>query len=94
MILLEPANTILHFVVEIKRRTISLTVIAEVAAFERGTAFKDEEVVELTLAEADQKPGQTVVPFQHGLGDTPSACSLYSRFARREILRCGIMCVE
>jgi hypothetical protein len=41
-----------------------------VAAFERGAAFEYEKLSELTLTQSDQKPCQTVVPFQHGFRDT------------------------
>jgi hypothetical protein len=46
------------------------TVVAEVAAYERGAAFEYEKLSELTLTQPGQKPCQTVVPFQHGFRDT------------------------
>lgn len=46
------------------------TVVAEVAAFERGAAFEYEKFAELTLTQSGKKPCQTVVPLQHGFRDT------------------------
>ena len=48
------------------------SVVAEVAAFERGSAFEYEKLSELTLTQPGQKPCQTVVPFQHGFRNTAS----------------------
>ena len=45
------------------------TVVAEVAAFERGAAFEYEKFTELTPAQSGQKPRQTIIPLQHGFGD-------------------------
>ena len=56
------------------------TVVAEVAAFERGAAFEYEKLSELTLTQSG------------GIRRPP--CSLRSRFAKRERLRYGIMCDE
>ena len=52
------------------------TIVPEVAAFERGAAFEDEQVSELAFAQAHQKPRQAVVPLQHGFGDTATTMFL------------------
>lgn len=43
------------------------------AAFERGTALKDEEVFEPTLTSPAQELGEAVVSLQYGLRDTSAA---------------------
>jgi hypothetical protein len=52
------------------------SVIAEVAAFERGAAFEDEQFAELTLTQGGQKPCQTVIPLLHGFEDAAATAFL------------------
>src|SRR5271156_259637 len=51
-------------------------IVSEVAAFERGAAFEDEQVAELALTQAGQKPSQAIIPLQHGLGNATATMFL------------------
>jgi hypothetical protein len=56
----------LHSLCKREVQVFGKTIVSEVAAFEGGAAFEDEQVAELALAQAGKEPGETVIPLQYG----------------------------